>query len=49
MTLIASVTITSAAGAEKSKALQSDQTVQITTQAAAQKQKSLLVKQMVLH
>ena len=44
MTLIASVTVSGAAGAEKSKALQSDQTVQITTQAAAQKTEVTLGK-----
>ena len=37
MTLIASVTVTSTDSAEKSKTLQSDQTVQITTQVQAQK------------
>ena len=43
-TLIASVTITGAAGAEKQKALQSNQTVQITTQGAAQKTEVTLGK-----
>jgi hypothetical protein len=43
-TLIASVTITGAAGAEKQKALQSNQTVQITTQGAAQKTEITLAK-----
>ena len=44
MTLIASVTVSVLHSAEKSKALQSDQTVQITTQAAAQKTEVTLGK-----